>query len=64
MFFFSSTKKLYEDVKEKEPVADVKEEKSGVEGVYASVPRFVQQICVHGDLFNRFLSKEICTRDY
>jgi hypothetical protein len=48
--FFSSTKKLHEDVKDKEPVTDVKEEKSGVEGVYASVPtdlcswRFVQQI--------------------
>jgi hypothetical protein len=53
-------------VKDKEPVSDVKEEKSGVEGVYASVPHIFQQICVLGDLFNRlldhrFLSMQICT---
>jgi hypothetical protein len=53
--FFSSTKKLHEDTKDKEPVLDVKEEKPGVEGVYASAPSFVQQICVFGDLSNRLL---------
>jgi hypothetical protein len=31
-------------VKDKEPAVDVKEVKSGVEGVYAAVPRFIQQI--------------------
>jgi hypothetical protein len=51
-------------VKDKEPLADVKEEKSGVEGVYASVPRFVQQIYVLGDLFSRLLDHGFLSRRF
>jgi hypothetical protein len=37
MSTFFSSKKSHEDSKDKEPVLDVKEEKSGMEGMYTPV---------------------------
>lgn len=37
MSTFFSSKKSHEDTKDKEPVLDVKEEKSGMEGMYTAL---------------------------